>query len=157
MSTLDLDCFQMYLHFNDKVSILIFTDLLIIDFCWSLFELDIQYVKLKVSMAVVLFSALFSIHFIPVRAIQHLSCVWLLLLPVLSPQLRSVISTPTSFLHFMQSVSLLYSVWPFYCLPSSSTCSIMYALYVSAHFRATHFMSEAVVPIVRDTLTWWGN
>lgn len=37
---------------------------------------------------------------------------------------------------------------PFY------TCSIMFALCASAHFRVTLFMSEVVVPIVRDTLTW---
>lgn len=38
-----------------------------------------------------------------------------------------------------------------------STFSIMCALYVSARFRATRSMSAVVVPIVRDTLTWWGD
>lgn len=50
----------------------------------------------------------------------------------------------------------LYSyIFPFIfsCLPSS-TCSIMCALCASARFRVTRFMSEAVVPIVRDTLIW---
>ncbi len=51
------------------------------------------------------------------------------------------------FLHIL----LLLSCW------SSSTCSIMCALCASVRFRATRFMSEVVTPIVRDTLTWWGD
>lgn len=54
---------------------------------------------------------------------------------------------------FLPSV---HDLCPFSCLPSS-TCSIMSALCVSGHFRATHFMSEVVMPIVRGILTWWGD
>lgn len=58
------------------------------------------------------------------------------------------------FLHLFSSFSSV--VWPLSCHPSS-IFSITFALCVSAHFRATHFMRETVVPIVRDTLTWWGD
>lgn len=93
--------------------------------------------------------------------------VWLILLPALSPQLRSsprcllhssiiclfVLASHASF-HRLSSSHLV--LLTFSCLPSS-TCSIMCAQCVSARFRATRFMSEVVVPTVRDTLTWWGD
>lgn len=73
-----------------------------------------------VFMAIVLFSALFSIHSLPVRVLKHLSCVWLILLSVLSPQLCSVISAPTSSFHYMQSVSFIIFlsgvIPPLFCL-----------------------------------------
>lgn len=57
---------------------------------------------------------------LPVRVLKHLSCVWLILLSVLSPQLCSVISTPTSSFHYMQSVSFIIFlsgvIPPLFCL-----------------------------------------
>lgn len=43
-----------------------------------------------------------------------------------------------------------------FCSPSF-TCSIMYVLCVNGRFRATYFLSEVVGPIVKGTLTWWGD
>lgn len=54
------------------------------------------------------------------------------------------------------SISLCFSLLSL-CYHPPFTCSIMCALFVSVHFKATLFMSEVVVPIVRDTLIWWGE
>lgn len=72
---------------------------------------------------------------------------------------------PVFFFFSLESFHLLPSIFPFvstnfivlFFPVFPPPRSIMCALYVSAHFRATHFMSEVVTPIVRDTLTWWGH
>lgn len=67
---------------------------------------------------------------------------------IISSLFYSLVSLSLSFL------LSIYFLWPF---SWHLSCSIMCALCVSGHFRATHFMSEVVVPIVINTSTWWGD
>lgn len=98
--------------------------------------------------------------------------VFFMLLLTLSSQLSSVrgISKMNSPIFHYVSVSLCFSfivnssfllflflfLCTLFCSPSF-TCSIMCVLCVNAHFRATYFLSEVAGPIVRGTLTWWGD
>lgn len=67
-------------------------------------------------------------------------------------------SSQLSFRHLSSSFFICFFTFSghFSGLPSS-TCSTTCAACVSARFRATPFLSEGVAPIVRDTLTWWGD
>lgn len=111
----------------------------------------------------------FCFIFLPVRAFQHglvcLSYFYQFYLhscvqssPLLHHSSISCNLSLYSFSVWCHSTSHLsfHILWLFSHL-AFSICSITYALCVSAHFRATRFMSEVVVPIVRDTLIWWEN